>query len=107
MDRFVSDKIMNILNQDYHFRVFKVIGSYMEFDKSYMAFIYWETNKELDTITDDAKKMIKSIIFDYFKNNGYFPDEVQDIILYFNSDENVQKNIKATIFMQHAKKQVV
>ena len=42
--------------------------------------------------------MIKSIIFDYFKNNGYFPDEVQDIILYFDSDENVQKKYKGNYF---------
>lgn len=98
MDRLVSDIIKNILNQEYHFRVFKIIGSYMKFDKSYMAFIYWETNKELNMITEDDKESIKNLFFDYFKKNGYFPSEVQDVILYFDSDENVQKKYKGNYF---------
>ena len=35
MDRGTSDKIKNILNQDFNFKINKIIGSYADFDKSY------------------------------------------------------------------------
>ena len=98
MDRGTSDKIKNILNQDFNFNIVKIIGSYADFDKSYMAFLYWETNEELYLITEVIKEKIKNLFIDYFKKEGLFPKEVQDIILYFDSNENVQKNYDGNYF---------
>ncbi len=98
MDRFISDKVKNVLNEDYHFNIFKIIGSYMSFNKSYMAFIYWKTNEELEMITEDDKERIKNLFFDCFQGNSYFSNEILDVILYFDSDENVQKNYNGNYF---------
>ena len=92
------DKLTNILNQNYDFKVFKIIDAYMEFDKSYMAFIYSKTENELSLISDDAKKQIKEIFINYLKDKGYFPSLVQDVDLYFDSDENVQNNYRGNYF---------
>ena len=101
MDSSSSEKIKSILIQEYNYKIYKAIGSYFSFDKAYMIFIYWKTDKELDLITDPIRKEIKKIIIDYFLKNNYYPNEVEDVIIYFDSDENVQKNIMETIFMQH------
>ena len=78
-------KIENILNQNYNYNVFKTIGSYMEFDKTYMIFIYWKTNKELEMITESIKLKIREIIIEYFSKNNYYPNEVKDIIIYLTT----------------------
>lgn len=98
MRPFISEKIRDVLNQDHSLNVYKIIGSLVEFDKTYVAFVYWKTDRELNMITDDIKRKIKHIFLNYLKNNGYFPNEVQDVILYFDSDENVQKNYKGNYF---------
>ena len=96
--RLISEKVRDVLNQNYSLNIYKIIGSFVEFDKTYVAFVYWKTDIELNMITDDIKKKIKHIFLNYLKNNGYFPNEVQDVILYFDSDENVQKNYKGNYF---------
>ena len=96
MDSSSSEKIKSILIHDY--KIYKTIGSYFQFDKSYMIFIYWKTDKELDLITDTVKQKIKKIIIDYFSKNNYYPKEVEDVIIYFDSDENVQKNYAGNYF---------
>ena len=93
-----ADKMMNILNQNYDFKIFKILDFYFDFDNSYMAFIYWKTEKELSLITDDAKKQIKEIFINYLKDNGYFPSLVKDVDFHFDSDENVQKNFRGNYF---------
>ena len=98
MDSSSSEKIKSILIQEYDYKIYKAIGSYFQFDKSYMIFIYWKTDKELDLITDTVKQKIKKIIIDYFSKNNYYPKEVEDVIIYFDSDENVQKNYAGNYF---------
>ena len=98
MDSSSSEKIKSILIQEYDYKIYKTIGSYFQFDKSYMIFIYWKTDKELDLITDTVKQKIKKIIIDYFSKNNYYPKEVEDVIIYFDSDENVQKNYAGNYF---------
>ena len=98
MDSSSSKKIENLLNQNYNYNVFKTIGSYMEFDKTYMIFIYWKTNKELEMITESIKLKIREIIIEYFSKNNYYPNEVKDIIIYFDSDENVQEKYDGNYF---------
>lgn len=98
MDSSSSEKIKSILIQEYDYKIYKTIGSYFLFDKSYMIFIYWKTDKELNLITDTVKQKIKKIIIDYFSENNYYPKEVEDVIVYFDSDENVQKNYAGNYF---------
>ena len=98
MDSSSSEKIKSILIQEYNYKIYKAIGSYFSFDKSYMIFIYWKTDKELDLITDPVRKEIKKIIIDYFLENNYYPNEVEDVIIYFDSDENVQKKYNGNYF---------
>jgi len=96
--RWLSQQLENHLIKECNLKIYKTIGSYFDFDKSYMIFIYWETNKELQQITDDIKKNIKEMIINYFINNGYFPNEIKDVIVYFDSDENVQINYNGNYF---------
>lgn len=98
MDSSCSEKIKSILIQEYSYNIYKTIGSYFSFDKSYMIFIYWKTHKELDLITDSDRKKIKKIVIDYFLENNCYPNEVEDVIIYFDSDENVQKNYNGNYF---------
>lgn len=98
MDSFSSEKIKNILIQEHKYKIYKTIGSYFQFDKSYMIFIYWKTDKELNLITDTVKQEIKNIIIDYFSKNNYYHNEVEDVIVYFDSDENVQKKYGGNYF---------
>ncbi len=88
--KWISRKIENVLIQEHGYKIYKMIGSYFDFDKTYMIFIYWETNKEFELITEDIKKSIKEAIINYLIVNGYFPNRIQDVIVYFDSDENVQ-----------------
>ena len=98
MDRFVSTKIKDILNIEHKYEIFKIVGAYMSFDKTYMAHIFFKTNNELSGITEEDRKKIKWYFNDYFEKNGYIHDEVEEIILYFDSDENVQKNYRGNYF---------
>jgi len=98
MECGICDKIKELLEQEYGFKIFDIIASYFDFDKSYMAFIYWKTNKELELITEEVKQGIKNLIIDYLKKRGFYPDEVEELILYFDSDENVQEKYDGNYF---------
>jgi len=98
MECGICDKIKELLEQEYGFKIFKILDAYMDFNKSYMAFIYWKTNKELELITEEVKQGIKNLIIDYLKKRGFYPDEVEELILYFDSDENVQEKYDVNYF---------
>jgi 5-formyltetrahydrofolate cyclo-ligase len=98
MDSSSSEKIKSILIQEYNYKIYKTIGSYFQFDKSYMIFIYWKTDKELELITDTVKQEIRKIILDYFSKCTYYPNKIENVTIYFDSDENVQKNYDGNYF---------
>lgn len=91
----VSEKIKLTLVQDYNFRVFRIIESYIEFNKTYMVFVFFEKTDELQLITEELKTRVKSICIDCLRNEGCFPTEV---IVYFDSDENVKKKYNGNYF---------
>lgn len=92
------DEIESILIQEHNYKIYKTIGSYFEFNNSYMIFIYWKTDKELDLITDIDKQEIRKIILDYFAKCTYYPNKIEDVTIYFDSDENVQLNYAGSYF---------
>ena len=98
MDKFLSLKIQEYLNNACKFNVYKIIGSYMDSHKLYMAFIYFKTEKELKAFSEEELSQIKESIVGFLKNKNYIPDEITETIFYFDSDENVQKNYKGNYF---------
>ncbi len=98
MDQFASQKVKDLLNNVHGLQIYKIHGAYMEFDKSYMTFIYFKTDAELRALSEETKNKIKTVYFDYFKERGYMPNEIETITFYFDSDENVQKNYAGNYF---------
>ena len=89
MDTSITFGIQRILRI---YKIYKTVDSYMEFNKSYIIFIYWKTDKELDLITDTVKQEIRKTIINHFSGHNLYPNVFEDVIIYFDSDENVQKN---------------
>ena len=98
MDRFFSKKIKQILNEEYNFNIYKIIDMYMDFDKSYDAYLYLKTDEELRLLTENQRKEIETIYLNCLKKYGYMPNEIIETIFYFDSDENVQKNYDGNYF---------
>ena len=60
-----------------------------------MDLLDWQMNLCLEKI--------KAIYIKYLEEIVKIPNEITETIFYFDSDENVQKNIMATIFMRQGK----
>ena len=90
--------IQKILKEKYFYKIYKTIGSHIEFNKTYVLFLFWETNKELSLILEEERFKIKEIIIDCFKKERCYPSIIKDIIIYFDSDENVKKKYKGNYF---------
>jgi hypothetical protein len=98
MDPFVSKKVKHLLITIHGINIYDIIGAYMGFNKSYDAYIYFQTDAELHAMTVDKKEEIQAIYIDYLKKHGYMPNEIERVRFYFDSDENVQKNYGGNYF---------
>ena len=98
MENSFLEEIESILIKEHNYKIYTTIGSYLECKNSYTIFIYWETDKELELITDTVKQEIRKIILDYFSKCTYYPNKIEDVTIYFDSDENVQKNYSGNYY---------
>ena len=98
MDPFVSSKVKELLCAEYGICIYKNYGVFYDFVKAYYAYIYFKTNEELSTLTEEKIGKIKTVYVDFFKQQGYMPSEIEIIRFHFDSDENVQANYGGNYF---------
>ena len=98
MSRFISKKVKELLITVHGINIYNIFDAYMGFNKSYDAYIYFQTDAELHAMTTAKKEEIKAIYIDYLKKHGHMPDEIETVRFYFDSDENVQKNYDGSYF---------
>lgn len=102
----LGEQIKNLLNQRYGYNVSTYLGSYSDTNvfgeplKSYMGWVFFQTDKELLSLSEEKKDHIKKLCIQILKEKNYIPHRIKEsrIILYFDSDENVQNNFGGSYF---------
>jgi hypothetical protein len=98
MDPFVSQKVKELLREEYGICVYKVFGVFYDFAKVYYAYIYFRTNEELSALSKEKRNEIESIYVGFLKQQGYMPGEIEETRFRFDSDENVQLHYGGNYF---------
>ena len=102
----LSDQIVETLNKRYGYDIYRTDAAYLDTNiygkklKSYTVWIFFKTDKELQSFTELQQEIFKQHFIELLKEKGYIPNRIDEtkIVFYFGTDESVQRNYSGNYF---------